>query len=214
MRTVSVQVGQIIPSSFICPPTPATSHTQTLAAIFRTVQYKQMDRILISVILLTTLCSCSKHSSPYGLRFIKPTYQDGSYFKGEGNKVRTRFDTLFNADSRTTEYEIYRMTSSNKYTEDVFLVYSDKVISYNQDSDGKEYYVTRKIYDASFRKEIIAVMDSIFWSEPNRDNTSTINDGTILQIEGARGDRYEKILRKGWSDDKNMLLMEDFFKWY
>ena len=45
-------------------------------------------------------------------------------------------------------------------------------------------------------------------------NSPTIHDGTILQIEGARGDRYEKILRKGWSEDKKMLFMEDFFKWY
>jgi hypothetical protein len=30
MRTVSVQVGQIIPSSFICPPIPATSHTRVV----------------------------------------------------------------------------------------------------------------------------------------------------------------------------------------
>jgi hypothetical protein len=106
------------------------------------------------------------------------------------------------------------MTTSNNYTEDVFLVYSEKVVSYNQDSDGKEYYMMKKTYDASFRKEIIAVMDSAFWSEPNKDNTSTIHDGTIMQIEGLRGEHYEKILRKGWSHDKNMKLLEDFFRWY
>jgi hypothetical protein len=106
------------------------------------------------------------------------------------------------------------MTTSIGHTEDVFLVYSDKVVSYNQDSDGKEYYMMRKIYDASFRKKIIAVMDSIFWTEPIKDNTSSVHDGAILQIEGLKGERYEKILRKVWSDDKRMQLLEDFFRWY
>ncbi|MBL7859250.1 MAG: hypothetical protein JNM57_16275 [Cyclobacteriaceae bacterium] len=173
-----------------------------------------MNRIFIVVILLTVFNGCSKKTSPHGLTFIKPIYQDGSYFEGEGNKTRTRFDTLFNDESIPREFEVYRMTTSNAYTEDVFLVYSDKVVSYNQDSDGKDYYVMRKIYDASFQKKIIMLMDSVFWSEPNKDNTSTIHDGTIMQLEGQRGNHYQKILRKGWSNDKNILLLEDFFKWY
>jgi hypothetical protein len=173
-----------------------------------------MDRLVFILVLLTTLSACSRNSSPGGLPFIKPTLQDGNFFKGEGSKTRTRFDTLFNINSGVADVEVYRMTTSDSYTEDVFLVYSDKVVSYNQDSDGKDYYVIRKIYDASFRKDIITVMDSVFWSEPIKDNTSTIHDGTILQIERLRGERYERILRKAWSNDKKMRHLVEFFRWY
>jgi hypothetical protein len=172
-----------------------------------------VNRLLLITTLLITLNGCSR-TSPTGLPFIRPIEQDGNYFKGAGSKIPIRFDSLFNIKPRTSEFEVYRMTTSIGHTEDVFLVYSDKVVSYNQDSDGKEYYVMRKIYDASFRKKIIAVMDSIFWTVPVNDNTSSVHDGAILQIEGLRGERYEKILRKVWSDDKRMRLLEDVFRWY
>jgi hypothetical protein len=47
---ISEQVGQIIRSSFICPPIPATSHTQTLPASLRMTR-----QTIITILLLTSI---------------------------------------------------------------------------------------------------------------------------------------------------------------
>ncbi len=124
------------------------------------------------------------------------------------------FDSLFETHSQNdVSKEIYRSRISNEEGQRVVEISNNEITTYAI-ADNIEGFYRKREYDLELRSSFLMLIDSTFWAEKIIDNTSKINDGAILEIEGLRDGQYQKLRRKAWSQDIGISTLQGFFEFY
>jgi hypothetical protein len=190
MWTVSMQVGQIIPSSFICPPTPATSHTQVVGGHL-------LMKIRLTIILTIFLISCDKnHTGTNDLadKKILKLIEDFSSFDWETvNKAKDSLELL---EHESLPYLFDLLNRDNKFiklTNTADLIYPG----------ATEFYGHGGIIDYDIDWLTIragwAIEEITFQNFGFKENKITEGDLFELEMDSSK---YKEYLRTGNYDFK------------